>query len=117
MLEGLNFKTFQKRFDTSYTYDQKLKFYQKPIYNYKLECELEEGQSLDSLYANFLNDASQRLFAWSEMLATFQLFGVVVLICNLLLPIVIVCIARRSAWVYFPIMFVVIAGAFIKPLI
>ena len=50
------------------------------------------------------------------MLGTFQLFGIVVLICNLLLPIVVVCLARSLCWYIMPLMFAALAGAFFKPL-
>ena len=50
------------------------------------------------------------------MLATFKLFGILVLILNLLLPIVILCLARRKALYFMPLMFLAIGGAFIKAL-
>ena len=35
-----------------------MQFYQKPIYNYRLECELEPDKSLDTLLSNLF---------WSEV--------------------------------------------------
>ena len=90
--------------------DVNLKFWQKPIYNYKLECELDPERSME----NLLKQVNQRgqLNAWTEMLDSFSKFAVAALCIILIMPIA----SGKGTVVGTPIAFIISAGLFVEPI-
>ena len=63
-----------------------MKFYEKPVYNYKLECENDPKRNMEA----FNRELSDRVLpdAWIGMLANFHTIAVATLIVILVLPLV-----------------------------
>ena len=63
-----------------------MKFYEKPVYNYKLECVNDPNRNLEA----FNNELKERVLtdAWIGMLANFHMIAVATLVVILVLPIV-----------------------------
>ena len=62
-----------------------MNFYEKPVYNYALECELNEDTSkekyLEMFYADFTNDA------WVKALKSYFKLPIIEIVCVILLAI------------------------------
>lgn len=90
--------------------DIEMKFYQKPIYNYKIECETSsEQQSMRDLRLN-LNLDEQVGASWKEMLELFRTLAAATLFVLIMTPI----LSNKATVVCTPLAFIVVAGMFLK---
>ena len=89
--------------------DVPYKFYQKPIYNYKLECE-NNGNTLSEYVSLFdaANVSSQHV---RNLIATFDELGTACLCVILIGP---CSVGKGEGLVCVPIAFIAVAGMFVK---
>ena len=89
----------------------KMNFYQKPIYNYRLECELDPARSMNSLINKL--DKRGALTLWIDMLDSYSQLAVGILCVILITPIG----TGKGTVICTPLAFITCAGMFFKPII
>ena len=85
-------------------------FYEKPIYNYKLECDLDPERSLKTL-SDMINKSGQ-MNAWKKMLDAFGKYAIAGLCVIIGVPI----ISNKGTFICTPAAFIVVAGLFVEPI-
>ena len=88
-----------------------MKFYEKPIYNYKLECANDPKRNMEA----FNREYSERTLpdAWKGMLKVFRKVAVASLVLILVLPL---CTGKGSI-ICTPLAFTIVCGMFVSPLV
>ena len=88
-----------------------MKFYEKPIYNYRLECETsQEGKTMKDFMDTFKINGNNQAFA---MLETYRTMAISAICIIFLLPLA----SGKATFICTPIAFIVVAGLLVKPLI
>ena len=88
-----------------------MNFYEKPIYNYKLKCELDPEKDQTALAKQF--GGAKQSVSWVPMLESYSELAVACLIVILVMPVS----SGKGTFICTPIAFIVVAGMFVKPLL
>ena len=88
-----------------------MKVYQQPIYNYRLECDLDPERSMEVVQSTFTNLLGNN---YDKMLTTFKNYSIAALIILLVLPI---CSGPKASIASIPLTVLIVGGLLIVPLI